>query len=147
MWTRDPQKGGRHLPWLLRIEMRGDCAVMRVDSWRKIPQPNMFHVDTKKLSAYAEIFICMQIKLPRGRDYLHTNKNSGYADKFWGHFVMFPRLFMNKNKICRYEYTKEQARTKKFPPIICVFAYLSIPQRNHSLTPHPPYTYHKSIKT
>jgi hypothetical protein len=107
------KRGGRHLPWLPRIERGGDCAEMRADSWRKIPQPKMFHVDTKKLSAYPEIFICMQINLPCGRDYLPQIKISVYADKFWGHFVMFPRLFINKNKICRYKYAIEQAQTKK----------------------------------
>jgi hypothetical protein len=70
-----------------------------------------------------EAIICVQIKI------------FGYADKFCGHFVMFPRLFINKNKIYRYKYAKEQAQTKKnFAPVICVFAYLSIPQRNHSLS-------------
>jgi len=81
--------------------------------------------------------------------YLRANKSSTwrvlfarkykihrYADKFGGHFLMFPGLLTNKIKIRRNEYTKEQSRTKKnFAPVFCVFAYLAIPQRNHSLTP------------
>ena len=60
-----------------------------------------------------EGLICAQIKF------------SGYTDKFWGHFVMFTGLIAKKNKIRRYEYAKEQSRTKKtFAPVFCVFAYL-----------------------
>jgi len=81
---------------------------------------------------HAEGIICAQIKI------------SGYADKFWGHFGIFSGLLSNKNKIRRYEYAKEQSGTKKgkknFAPVFCVFAYLTIPQRNHSLRPPDPDT-------
>jgi hypothetical protein len=51
---------------------------------------------------------------------------------------MFSGLFDNKNKIPRYEYTKEQPRTKKnFAPVICVSAYLSVSKKNHSLRASP----------
>jgi hypothetical protein len=44
---------------------------------------------------------CAQIKISR------------YAGKLCGHFVMCSGLIANKNKIRRYEYAKEQSRTKK----------------------------------
>jgi hypothetical protein len=61
-----------------------------------------------------EGFICTQIKF------------SGYADIFWGHFVMFSRLIANKNKIRRYDYAKESRTKKNFTPVFCVFAYPSL---------------------
>jgi len=40
---------------------------------------------------------------------------------------MFPELLINKIKIRRYKYAKEQSRTKKnFTPFFCVFAYPSL---------------------
>ena len=51
---------------------------------------------------------------------------------------MFPGILFNKTKIGQNGYTKEQSRTKKyFAPAICVFAYLSPSQRNHSLKEGP----------
>ncbi len=65
-------------------------------------------------------FICAQINLPHDKAQINF---SGYADKFWGHFVMFSGLIANNNKIRRYEYAKEQLQTiKNFAPVFFVFA-------------------------
>jgi hypothetical protein len=125
MTPRDPQKGGKTSSLAAAKRGRGNVLRRKRSMGQDPPTKSVPHRHKSVPSRHKNILSCTQINLsaqikpPRGGSYL---LRSGYTNKFWGHFVMFSGLLANKNKIPRYEYTKEQPRTKNnFAPIICVF--------------------------
>ena len=104
-------------------ERVGECAAAEADRWANIPRDQKCSHRHKSVPRrHKNKCICTQKKLICLWGLICAQINfSGYTNKCWGHFEMFSGLLANKNKILRYEYAKEQLRTKKLRThLLCI---------------------------